>query len=196
MAASRSPALIGIFRTRGDPGHSNLPALGRDVLASGRAITDGAVFAGRHSPEGRRVSRVGHVWCLLEGTVYNIAELADDLGLAVNAEPEAVLAQAYRRRGAAILDDLRGAFALVAWNGDEQAGIVAIDQLGVRSLYFVDSGGTLSFSTEIHTLLQLLPRRPAPARTAVIHTISGSPLPGDMTLFEGVRRLGEAIVST
>ncbi len=136
------------------------------------------------------MSRAGHVWCLLEGTVYNIAELADDLGLAANAKPEAVIAHAYRRRGAAMLDDLRGAFALVAWNGDEQAGIVAVDQLGVSALYFADTGGILSFSTEIHTLLRLMPRRPAPAPIAVIHRISGSPLPGDMTLYEGVRRLG------
>ena len=89
-----------------------------------------------------------------------------------------------------MLDDLRGAFALVAWNGDEQAGIIAVDQLGVRSLYFVDTAGTLSFSTEIHTLLGLLPRRPSPAPIAVIHRISGSSPPGDMTLYEGVRRLG------
>ena len=89
-----------------------------------------------------------------------------------------------------MLDDLRGAFVLVAWNRADRAGVVAVDQLGVRSLYFADTGGTLSFSTEIHTLLGLLPRRPAPAPIAVIHRISSSSPPGDMTLYEGVRRLG------
>ena len=190
MAAPTSSALIGIFDPRRDLGHSILPALGRDLLAPGRAVVDGAMIAGRQSLEVRPASRAGDVWCLLEGTVDNIAELADDVGLVVNAEPQAVIAHAYRRKGAAMLDDLRGAFALVAWNGDEQAGIVAVDQLGVRAVYFVETGGTLSFSTEIHTLLRLLPRRPAPVPVAVIHTVSGSPLPEDMTLYQGVRRLG------
>ena len=76
VAAAPTPsALIGIFDPRGDLGHSDLPALGRDVLASGRAIADGAMFAGRYAAAaGPPVSRAGRVWCLLQGTVYNIAE--------------------------------------------------------------------------------------------------------------------------
>jgi asparagine synthase (glutamine-hydrolysing) len=87
---------------------------------------------------------------------------------------------------------LRGEFALLLWDG--RRGLIARDHLGHQGLYFHDDGGRLAFATEIVRLLALLPRRPGPRRDAVPLWLGTYGFPADVTLYEGVRRVGPGSV--
>jgi asparagine synthase (glutamine-hydrolysing) len=127
--------------------------------------------------------------CLLEGFLDDTAELAGELGLDGEPAPEELLAAGYRRWGPGLPSRLRGDFALLIWDAEHREGLLARDQLGVRGVYLHKRSGVLSFATELHELLDLLPATPAPDRSALAHWLAASNRPGDGTLYEGVRRL-------
>lgn len=129
-------------------------------------------------------------WCVVEGRLEGVAELASDLGLDSRAHAEAVLAAAFTRRAEAMLEELGGSFALLAWDGSTRTGLLAVDQLGSQSLFLHENGGTrLRFATEVVDLLRLLPGEPGPDEGAVVPWLVSGTLDPDETLFAGVRRL-------
>jgi asparagine synthase (glutamine-hydrolysing) len=132
--------------------------------------------------------------CLLDGFIDNASLLGDSLGLAAHADPELLLAAAYRRWGRTLPARLRGDFILVIWDAEHGEGLIARDQLGVRSLYLAESGGSLCFANELRDLLRLLPTRPSPDRASLAHWLAASNRPGNATLYEGVRRLDPGAV--
>ncbi len=127
--------------------------------------------------------------CLLDGYLDNATELSDALGSHAGAPDEQLLAAAWQRWGPELLPRMRGDFALLVWDRNRGEGLLARDQLGVRSLFLHDAFGPLCFAGEIRHLLALLPRRPAPDPVSVAHWITMSNRPGPATLYEGVRRL-------
>ena len=78
---------------------------------------------------------------------------------------------------------------MLAWDGSTRTGLLAVDQLGSRSLFFHEDGAHLVFATEVVDLLGLMPREPGPDEGAVVRwLVSGMLEPGE-TVFAGVRRL-------
>jgi asparagine synthase (glutamine-hydrolysing) len=127
--------------------------------------------------------------CLLDGFLDNASELSAALEVADDTAPEALLAAGWRRWGRALPPRMRGDFALLIWDQERGEGLLARDQLGVRSIFLHDAGGSLCFASEICHLLALLPRRPAPDRVSVAHWLAGGHRPGAATLYEGIHRL-------
>ncbi|HTA16034.1 MAG TPA: asparagine synthase-related protein, partial [Solirubrobacteraceae bacterium] len=131
----------------------------------------------------------GEPLCLLDGHIDNAAQLGLELGCALDASPERLLALGYRRWGPQLVERLRGDFMLLIWDCERKEGLLARDQLGVRSLFLHDLAGGVIFAGEIRQLLALLPRAPAPDRIGVAHWITMSGRSGPGTLYEGIRRL-------
>jgi asparagine synthase (glutamine-hydrolysing) len=127
--------------------------------------------------------------CLLDGFLDNATELAAELGLAGATAPETLLLAGWKRWELELLGKMRGEFALLLWDPERRRGLLARDQLGVRSLFLHESGGTVRFASEIRQLLALLPRRPQPDAVSVAHWVTMSRRPGSATLFEDIRRL-------
>jgi len=127
--------------------------------------------------------------CLLAGHVDNATAIGMELQVPPGCSVEEVLAAGYLRWGGELLPRLRGDFSLLIWDSRRDEGLIAHDQLGVRSLYLYDAGGVLLFATEVCHLLALLPRRPAPDPAGVAHWLAASNRAGPGTLYEGVRRL-------
>ncbi len=127
--------------------------------------------------------------CLLDGYVDNAEELSTALGLHVEQPLETLLGAAWRRWGRELPARLRGEFALLVWDETVGEGLLARDQLGVRSMFLHESSGALCFASEVRHLLALLARRPAPDPVSVAHWITMSNRPGSATLYAGVRRL-------
>jgi asparagine synthase (glutamine-hydrolysing) len=136
-----------------------------------------------------QVHRAGSQVCLLDGVLDNFDELARELGETSDSPAERVLAAGYRRWGEALLPRLRGDFIVLLWDQNESEGLIARDQLGVRSLYLHESSGRTLFASEIHQLLALLATHPAPDPVSVAHWLAASNRPGAHTMYEGVRRL-------
>jgi asparagine synthase (glutamine-hydrolysing) len=139
-------------------------------------------------------SAPGGLLCLFDGFLDNAPEIAAALGGLPTLVPEELLAVAYRRWGQGLLARLRGDFVLLVWDGEQHEGLIARDQLGVRSMYLSEAAGGLCFASEIHHLLALLPMRPSPNPVSVAHWISISNRPGAATLYAGVHRLNPGSV--
>lgn len=100
------------------------------------------------------------------------------------------LAAGYARHGEAMLEHLRGPFALVVWDRDARRGLLAQDQLGGRSLFTFRDGRRLYFATEVSVLLALLERTPSPDDLALAFHLVDHSVPEGRMLYAGVRRLG------
>jgi asparagine synthase (glutamine-hydrolysing) len=127
--------------------------------------------------------------CLLDGYLDNPQELRLALKAPADASPEDILATGWQRWGRELPPRMRGEFTLLIWDQERGEGLLARDQLGVRSMFLHDAGGSLCFASEIRHLLALLPRRPAPDPISVAHWLTMGHRPGPATLYAGIRRL-------
>lgn len=127
--------------------------------------------------------------CLLDGFLDNAEELRAALQMPTETPPESLLAAGWKAFGPQLPARMRGDFALLIWDAERRQGLLARDQLGVRSIFLHRSGAAVRFAGEMRDLLRLLPCTPAPDPVSVAHWLSMSSRPGSATLYEGVRRL-------
>jgi asparagine synthase (glutamine-hydrolysing) len=170
-----SGALIGVF----DPG----------TRLDGSRLPEGAVQLGPLRISSNTPPLIaGTTLCVLEGVLDNGGALAEQLGCGPLSS-EGLLVAGYQRWGRGLLTRLRGDFSLLLWDEQRGEGLLARDQMGVRSVFLCDGPGGTYFASEIHNLLALLPSRPAPDPVGVAHWVAVSPRPGAGTLYSGIRRL-------
>lgn len=175
------------------PGHVALA----DGALAGAAGEPGAATEIRLGPlalafTGPAPSASGRLWCLLDGHVYNLEDVALQSGVPAGTPAEAALALAFERTGEPLLRRLRGDFALYLWDRAAERGWLVRDQLGGRGLHLARRGDGVLFASEVRNLLPLLRHRPGPDRFALAHWLNLSCPPADRTLFEGVSRLPAA----
>lgn len=104
------------------------------------------------------------------------------------ANGEGILA-AYRTRGAALFEDLRGRFSLVIADGDRRRILLAIDPMGVERLCWAAVGDSLVFSDSAETIASFPPLR-APLRAQAVHDFMlMHMIPAPDTAYEGVQKL-------
>ena len=108
------------------------------------------------SPAGAQpmASEDGRFHAVLNGEIYNFRALRRELpGRAWRSESDTeVLLALYAERGAAMLRDLRGMFALAIWDEREKRLLLARDPLGVKPLYYSTAGGRLRFASQVKAL--------------------------------------------
>jgi asparagine synthase (glutamine-hydrolysing) len=142
------------------------------------------VPAGPSEEVGSRPSAV------VAGEIFNLGELAAATELPPTERVEGALEAGFKRWSHCLLRRLRGSFALVVIDPATGDGLIAADAAGAHSIFFHAKAGRLSFASEIHLLLKLLPTRPAPNRAAVVHWLCyESTGPVGETLYEGVDEL-------
>jgi asparagine synthase (glutamine-hydrolysing) len=119
------------------------------------------------SPQGHQPMRDASTgnWIVFNGEIYNFRELRAELEAAGNrfdshSDTEVILA-AYRAWGADSFARLRGMFAFALWDKSRQTLLLVRDSMGIKPLYYYDSGKLLLFASEVRTLLKtgLVPRR-------------------------------------
>jgi asparagine synthase (glutamine-hydrolysing) len=162
---------------------------GRVALASRRlAILD--LSAAGAQP---MASADGHFRAVLNGEIYNFAELrreleVDGVRFRSRSDTEVVLAL-YAREGAALLPRLRGMYALALWDGREKTLLLARDPLGIKPLYLAREAGCLRFASQVKALEAggAISRETDPAGVAGF-LLWGS-VPEPLTLRKSVRAL-------
>ena len=191
--SSPAAAFAGVF----DPGATEAGRAIRARLpvpagAAGVAgLADGALALGW--TQGIACSPAGSgCLCLLDGHVYNRPQLAAELGLPPDIDAAALLAHAYARHGAALLERLRGDFSLLLWDPDSGSGILARDHLGGRGLHVHRSGGALAFASELPNLVAMLPRAPEPDEVAVANHLAFGLVPENRTFHRGIEEVPPA----
>ena len=99
----------------------------------------------------------GQVVITFNGEIYNFHELRSELqkrGYAFCSQTDTeVLLALYLEHGTAMLEKLNGIYAFAIWDARSELLFVARDGMGVKPLYFSESGGTFAFASEIKALL-------------------------------------------
>jgi asparagine synthase (glutamine-hydrolysing) len=139
----------------------------------------------------------GRLHISFNGEIYNFRELrrqleADGIRFVSNSDTE-VLLHLYQRDGRAMTKHLRGMFAFAIWDEQRRGMFLARDGFGIKPLYYMDDGKTLSAASQVKALLAGLKagKRPNPDFDAAGHVgffLFGS-IPEPHTLYKDIHAL-------
>lgn len=127
------------------------------------------------------------------GEIYNYRVLREELrakGYKFRTESDTeVLLQLYADCGPAMVERLRGMFALALWDSRRHRLLLARDAFGIKPLYYADDGWTLRFASQAKGLLAggSVPREPDPAGIVGFHLLGSVPEP--FTVWREIRSL-------
>ncbi|MBV9998639.1 MAG: asparagine synthase (glutamine-hydrolyzing) [Verrucomicrobia bacterium] len=133
------------------------------------------------------------VWLVYNGEVYNFHELREELigkghTFRSNSDTE-VIVHLYEEYGPECASRLRGMFAFALWDNAAKTLFLARDRVGIKPLYYINTGNALLFASEIKALLRD-PDVPREVDLQSIHRfLTFLHNPGDQTLLKGVRKL-------
>jgi asparagine synthase (glutamine-hydrolysing) len=92
------------------------------------------------------------------GCIYNFRELRTELqekGHCFKSSSDTeVIAEGLAAYGASFFERLNGMFAVAAWNKEEEAIYLSRDRYGMKPLYYLFTGKTLVFASEIKAILK------------------------------------------
>jgi len=131
----------------------------------------------------------GSVRCVLEGELFNRAELSRALSLRVEIEPAALVARAFSLWDLAAFERLRGSFAVALWDAERRRGILATDHFALCPWYVARTDPRMLAATSMRALLRMLPAAPEPDPITVITWLANVTAPGSGTFARGVERL-------
>jgi len=135
----------------------------------------------------------GNIQMVYNGEVYNFIKLRAELENAghrfYSSTDSEVLVHAYEEWGTEFLSKLRGMFAFALWDGKRKRLLLARDRAGIKPLYYAFHGGNLFFASEIKALLECpeIPREPN--RNAISDFLTFRVVPGEETMFSGIKKL-------
>ena len=135
----------------------------------------------------------GALTVVFNGEIYNFIELAEELKdvgyrFKTGTDTEVLLA-AYHKWGEKSLSRFNGMFAFAIWDSQKKEMFIARDRLGIKPLYYFFDGSKLLFASEIKAILKALSSKPEIELTLIDQYMSFGYIPGQKTLFCGIRRL-------
>ena len=144
-------------------------------------------LAGGHQP---MTNEDGSVVVVSNGEIYNYRELTDRLRarghtVATRSDTETIV-HLYEDRGDDLVDELRGMFGLAVWDAPRERLLLARDRLGIKPLYYADTGDRLVFGSEIKAILQHPAIDARPDLTSLAHFLSLKYVPSPETMFAGI----------
>ncbi len=135
----------------------------------------------------------GTVAVIYNGEIYNYPELRAQLLakghiLKTRCDTE-LLPHLYEDEGIEFVRRLNGIFAFALWDRGAKKLFLVRDRLGVKPLLFAHSGTRLAFGSEAKAILASGLVEPALDEISLHLTMNLRYIPGERTLFTGIRRL-------
>ncbi|HYA40451.1 MAG TPA: asparagine synthase (glutamine-hydrolyzing) [Syntrophobacteraceae bacterium] len=136
----------------------------------------------------------GTVWIVFNGEIYNYREIRKQLvqkGHAFASQTDTeVIIHAYEEYGEDCVTRLRGMFAFAIWDDRSKTLLLARDRVGIKPVYYFLDEDQLVFASEIKAILKdaSVPREID--LPIVDRFLTYFYLPGNETLFKGIRKLG------
>jgi asparagine synthase (glutamine-hydrolysing) len=139
-----------------------------------------------HSGDGRYV-------IVFNGEVFNFAEIRRELegeGAVFRSSSDTeVILEGYARRGPAILQRMRGMFALAIFDRTSGSLFLARDRMGIKPLYVALSPTSIAFASEVRALLASGCVEPRLSRVGVASYLRWGSVADPHTLVEDVQSL-------
>lgn len=130
---------------------------------------------------------------VFNGEIYNYRTLRQRLQAAGHRFRSAgdgeVIVHLYEEHGDDCVQYLRGMFAFAIWDSRRRRLFIARDRMGVKPLYYADTGKQLLFASEIKSILQAPDIERRPDFNAMSEYLSLRYVPAPATLFAGIRAL-------
>jgi asparagine synthase (glutamine-hydrolysing) len=147
-------------------------------------------LAGGHQPVSSEDNRV---WAAQNGELYNHVDLRIELRrdghvLRSRCDTE-ILPHLYERDGVDFERQLRGKFAIAVWDDRRQRAVLVRDRLGVKPLYWAQSGDVVVFASELKSLLASGLVEPQLDHEAIDSYLTFGFVAGPATPLRGVRKL-------
>lgn len=145
---------------------------------------------GGHQPFG---NEDGSIWAVQNGELYNHGDIREQLGarqhrLRTRCDTE-ILPHLYEDEGPAFPEHLRGMFGVALWDGRERRAVLARDRLGIKPLYYAETGDLLVFASELKSVLASGLVDTELDYTAIDAFLSLGFVPGPLTPLAAVRKL-------
>jgi asparagine synthase (glutamine-hydrolysing) len=146
------------------------------------------------------LSKDGKVALVFNGEIYNFSEIFDELvekGFSFNGKSDTeVLLNLYLSEGDSMLSRLNGIFTFAIWDQRKKHLFIARDAIGVKPLYYYSQNNLFAFSSEIKSLLHLIPNNNELDKEAIHNYVSFLWSPGIKTPIKSIQKLlpGEAII--
>ncbi|WP_178130689.1 asparagine synthase (glutamine-hydrolyzing) [Reyranella sp. CPCC 100927] len=127
------------------------------------------------------------------GEIYNYRALKDELEAAgrrfASQSDTEVLLHLYDMYGAAMVERLRGMYAVSIWDRERRTMFFARDPFGIKPLYIADDGRSVRFASQVKALLAggAIDTTPEPA--ADVGFLMWGSVPEPFTLYKGIRAL-------
>lgn len=145
------------------------------------------------SEDGNQPMTFGPLSITYNGEIYNYRDLRDEMtaqGRHFRTESDTeVILQLFDELGPAMLNKLRGMFALAIWNSDKREMFLARDPFGIKPLYYADDGNTFRFASQVTAILRgnLVETTPDPA--GHVGFLLWGYVPEPFTLYKRVRQV-------
>lgn len=130
---------------------------------------------------------------VFNGECYNFQQLRTELEhfghrFTSTCDTEVILV-AYIQWGDACIARLRGMFALAIWDPRSATVLIARDRLGIKPLYFTNTGGRMLFASELRALLAVPGVRRGLDPRGLESFLWNGFVPGPHTLVQGIELL-------
>jgi asparagine synthase (glutamine-hydrolysing) len=160
-----------------------------DGVAIGNTRLSIIDIAGGHQPF---VSDDGNIVVVQNGEIFNHVELSDELaarGIVCRTRSDTeVLLRLYEAEGIEFISRLNGMFAIAIYDRLRDEVFLVRDRIGVKPLYFAESGVGCIFGSEIKSILAA-GVTPRPLATAIDLYLAYNYVPPPFTAFEGIRHV-------
>lgn len=135
----------------------------------------------------------GTIWIVYNGEVYNYLDLVPDLEarghvFKTKSDTEAIV-HLYEEEGEECVRKLKGMFSFALWDSRNQKLLLARDRVGIKPLYYFLNDTVLLFASEVKAILQDPAVHPETDWVALDLFLRHLYVPGERTLFQGIRKL-------
>ncbi|WP_340122717.1 asparagine synthase (glutamine-hydrolyzing) [Methylobacter svalbardensis] len=135
----------------------------------------------------------GTVWIVFNGEIYNYlllrAELKAQGHTFKSASDTEVIVHLYEELGEQCVSRLQGMFSFAIWDEHKQKLLLARDRVGIKPLYYTNTGTELLFASEIKALFVDTSVARNISTRGVDRFLTYYYLPGNETLFENIYKL-------
>jgi asparagine synthase (glutamine-hydrolysing) len=141
----------------------------------------------------QQLASVGGITVVADADLVDLPSLAGvlnvELGAASQMPVAELTARLYIKEGADFLTRLNGAFSIALWDEREERLLLAIDPLGIKSLYWRRDGRRLLFASRLSAIRSLQGSASEVNSTAVLQFLLFAAVPAPMTSDRGTEKL-------